>query len=708
MRKLSFSILAIALLFQIRSSAQDRSPDSATIWLIAKAYNDSIVLRWAPSTAASWQLLNNSGYNILRMQKNSTDGKWTVLNEKPVIPLSLELMKKNLDRNNKFAAIAAQALYGKSVYPEKKGMAPSVGQGADILNDRYALSLQCADYSAPVAKAIALGWTDKTVSRGEVYIYKVVPAQNIKAVAITPLSLVVVNEKSEAAMRPEGLVAIGGDKKAELQWPRSQEENYSGFGIEISEDGKNFRPIHTSPFYNSLPDTANLPKDSLLQQLTEVLQHHHIFIDSLRKNYSTYYYRIRGINAFAEWSAYSEPVTVSGRDLTPPSSILLGTPESAGKKSIRLTWVKQVKEPDLKGFHVYRSRQVDGNYTLLNANALPATTTNFTDTGAFEHGPGFYIVTAIDTAGNQNPSIPVMGLVPDTTAPAMPETLTGSIDSTGLVHLSWRPNAEEDIKGYKVYFSHDPSQTFSQITLYPESGNSFTDSITLKTLTKRIYYRVVAVDLNNNHSPYSAILELKKPDLVRPTPPVIQNATISTAGVQLEFAGTASTDAVHYYIVRKEANADWKTVATIRHNGGSNNFSFRDTTIRHSVAYEYAAKTVDEDSLQSALCTPVKLQLRGTEELATISFTKASYDERQNAVILEWNYTSGDPHHFVLYRSLAGTPLERYRTFEKGTKEWKDLQVENIQQGYQYAIQAVYKNNAKMTRLEPGGVTVKK
>ena len=146
----------LALCCVIPGAAQNTSPGAATIQLIAKAYGDSVVLRWAPSSASAWQALNITGYRVLRMQQNSSDGKWTVLTDK-VLPLSLDAMKKSLDRDNRYAAIAAQALYGKNLYAEKKGMAPAVTQQADILNNRFALTVQCADYSAPVARAVALG-----------------------------------------------------------------------------------------------------------------------------------------------------------------------------------------------------------------------------------------------------------------------------------------------------------------------------------------------------------------------------------------------------------------------------------------------------------------------------------------------------------------------------------------------------------------------
>jgi hypothetical protein len=145
-----------------------------------------------------------------------------------------------------------------------------------------------------------------------------------------------------------------------------------------------------------------------------------------------------------------------------------------------------------------------------------------------------------------------MAIVPDTTAPNIPTGLKGRIDSNGLVYLSWYPNNDEDMEGYKVYYSHSPEHQFMQLTLLPTVNTHFVDSITLKTLTKKIYYRVVAVDKNNNHSDYSGILELKKPDIIPPTPPAIKNVTVLPNKAEIEFVATASTDAVAYIILRKE------------------------------------------------------------------------------------------------------------------------------------------------------------
>jgi uncharacterized protein len=687
------------LAFCTTAAQEGKKPlQSTSIRVLARSYGDSVVLRWAPSEAAAWELLNTGGYQVMRAGSDAP-GSWTKLNNVPIKPLSLEAMKATLAKDDRYAAIAAQALYGKTFTGMRTGAGPAIADASDLLQSRYAYTLQAADFSAPVAKAIGLAWVDRTAVKGAGYIYKVEPATVPAGWTIRAGSVLLEHVKAPKPSVPEGFIAISADRNVELQWPRSQEGGFTAYMVERSTDGKNFKPITTAPYYTSFPDTSATPVDTLAARVADLLRVNHILIDSIASNYNPYYYRLRGIDAFAEWSAYTEPATAMGRDLTPPVAVITGTPENTKGHQVRITWIKSEKEADLKGFYVHRAQELNGDYQLLTPAVLSPATTSFTDTGALETGVNFYIITAIDTAGNFSPSFPVMGTVRDTTAPAIPKGFTGRIDKDGLVHLSWAANKEKDIEGYKVYFANKPDQSFTQLTLYPETTNAFTDSIVLKTLTKKIYYRLVAVDKHNNHSEFSEILELKKPDIIPPTPPAIKNVTVLPGSVQVEFAGSASNDAVAYQLLRRENEGAWNTIATRKHEGSGKLFTFTDTTARHGVKYQYAARTVDEDSLVSEPCIPAQVQLRGIEELPAITSLKATWNGNNKAVQLSWTHKDEGAYHYVIYRAPAGEPLERYQMIGKDQQSYTDLAVPAIGGGYRYAIQVVYDGLPKRTAV---------
>ena len=671
----------------------------------AKAYSDSIVIRWAPADAWAWVLLNNTGYVIERTDySNPAQPKKTVL--AVIKPYTLEKFKSSFGRNDKYAAIGAQALYGKNFSTGIRQGNMAYADQASVLKDRHAFALQAADYDAGAAGALGLKWVDKEITKEKFYSYRVYPAGKTQGVIDTG-KVFIQNKSAIPPVAPEISEAIGLDRLVELHWNRFQQESYSGFIVEKSSDGKNFTPLNTIPYFSSLPDSASLGKDSLMRQMTDLLKLNHILMDSVKENYSNYYYRIKGVNAFAEWSGYSKPVMVMTRDMKPPSTAVVGKPEYLDKKRIRIQWVKDVNEGDLKGFTISRSNNVQGPYELLTKNILDKKTNSFIDENALEHEENFYIVSAIDTAGNQAPSYPVMGLVADNIPPVAPSGLKSRIDKSGHVYLSWNANKEEDIKGYKVYFTNNENQPLSQVTLEPVADTVFTDTITLKTLTKNIYYRVVAVDLNNNHSDFSALVKLRKPDVVPPVAPVAGNVALTPKAVTIQWMQSSSDDAIGYIIFRSEKDNEYKPVARIKHDAGRTSFVFTDTSVRPLVTYKYTAEAIDEDSLHSARCNPVPVTIRTLPEQPAITGLAVTYDNKTKKVKLNWQYRQNGNYFFIIYRATGNEPVGRYSSAKNDKLEWTEY-LGSETGVIKYAVQAVFRDPRGNTRLsEPVNVTVK-
>ena len=94
------------------------------------------------------------------------------------------------------------------------------------------------------------------------------------------------------------------------------------------------------------------------------------------------------------------------------------------------------------------------------------------------------------------------------------DNLEGEIDSLGVVNLKWKQNVESDLKGYKVFRGYDPKEEFVQITKAIWLQNSYRDSINSKSLNKKVYYKVIAIDQRYNESSFSKIVEIKKIDII--------------------------------------------------------------------------------------------------------------------------------------------------------------------------------------------------
>lgn len=679
----------------------------AGIKVFAKAYGDSVVLRWAPDDKWAWTSLNYSGYVIERIDATDSVFTSTILTPQPLKPMTLEEMKTAFaGSDDKYAAMAAQCLYGKNfTFNTRQEGAGGIKDKSDVWNSRYAFALEAADFDAPTATATALRFTDRNVRKKGVYIYRVYPATPTHQGRIDTGAVAVINLMARK-VKPKLHEAIAGDKVAELHWMRRQSEQYSAYYIERSSDGKVFRQINKVPFISSLPDTALFYKaDSLHRQVFSMMRAQQAYIDSLPEDNHRYYYRIRGVNAFAEWSDYSDTLSVTGIDLTAPTVPLVDKPKYMSARTISLHWTKKIKEPDFKGYMILRAhnRPTEKYFTLTTA-LLDTSATTFTDTAAFEHGATFYRVVAVDTAGNIGYSTVAMGMVPDTTPPAPPTGLQGRIDRDGRVYLHWNRNTEEDVKGYKVYFANSSEHVYAQITITPGADTTFTDIITLNTLTKNIWYKVVAVDQNNNHSGYSAPVVLKRPDIVAPVAPLVASVLVDTGGVRITWIKSASSDAVSYTVFRKqEQDSIWTPVFRVKHDSTQATFFYIDNSVSPFVTYNYCAETVDEDSLHSGKSAPATATVKTIAPLPPLQTLSAVYDGSAQAVHLKWSYQGSGQYYFVLYKAVGNGSLMKFHTLGADQDHFTDGAASSGDA--RYAIQVVFTDQSRRTRVsEPVAV----
>jgi hypothetical protein len=105
--------------------------------------------------------------------------------------------------------------------------------------------------------------------------------------------------------------------------------------------------------------------------------------------------------AFAPASAatVSGTVTVTSSATNSPISISLsGTGTQAVAHSVTLTWTASTST--VVGYNVYRSTVSGGPYTLITSSTVPGTT--YTDNGVQAGVTYFYVVTAVDSNGNES------------------------------------------------------------------------------------------------------------------------------------------------------------------------------------------------------------------------------------------------------------------------------------------------------------------
>jgi hypothetical protein len=96
---------------------------------------------------------------------------------------------------------------------------------------------------------------------------------------------------------------------------------------------------------------------------------------------------------------------------------------------------------------------------------------------------------------------------PDTSAPAVPDGLDARLTDARTVYLTWNANlSDPDLAGYVVYRSSNSAGPYVAAST-AVSSNVWTDS--KLQAGQDYFYRVAAVDVNNNLSALSAITRVR-------------------------------------------------------------------------------------------------------------------------------------------------------------------------------------------------------
>ena len=687
------SLLSIFIILFVTNglnlSAQQRinNPRSAEINIIARADADSVVLRWAPSKSGGWVIANQIGYTIERAKLNPEKpiqrSDYKKMNENSIKPLSLEEWKQKTDENNIFSAVAAQALYGKLFNPQPLSTQNMnvLKNAADELSNRYSFALFAADNDAFTADALGLRYVDRDVEKDAKYAYRVYLAEKSDQYSFDTTYLVVDMGSYKKPVKPAGLSFKSGDGSIKLTWDNIAEQSYSGYYIYRSDDdGKTYHKMNDMPIVIMTPTNAN----TLAQPS---------FTDTSTINYKTYYYQLRGVTSFAELSDPAQ-IKAFSKDLDAPKAPMIHKPKQINAQEIELSWEMDVISDDLQGFIVSRSKNSVKNYRLLTIDPLSKTTYSFIDDMGGEY-ESYYTVAAVDTAGNMAFSLPVLASRIDSVPPDVPTGLTGAISKSGVVTLTWDKAKEKNIKGYRVLQANDPTHEFVQLTGQIYSDTIFVDSISLQTLTKKVYYRVAAVNNRYQHSKMSEILELERPDIVPPEQAVFHDVFVTDTNVLLKWYPSTSNDVKMQVLYRmlKDENT-WQVLDTfdIQIN------SFVDNHVEIKMNYEYTIVTIDKSGLKSEPAFPVMARPYDTGKRKPVENLLAEYNDENNTVNLSWNYTPNPKERswYVIYKSKNGGDFKEYKSLKSSEFEFTDGNVNQGKTDYGIVVMTSHGGESEM------------
>jgi fibronectin type 3 domain-containing protein len=637
--------LVVAFLLSIVGYSQQ-----ADIYVRSFHAGDSVMLRWIPSSYATWQQGNTNGYRITRfgldeyldLSGQDLTGKGIVIAEN-VKPLPKnDTMWMHLQKTQP----SSQFVYS-SLFALAKAQ-PDAKKRVQQESITYGFSLKVCDDNPDVAKAAGLFFTDRTARKGEKYIYRVeIINTKSSGVASADEKLSVLH----AVQKPSGQFR---NRSMRLTFDVAQtREEYSGYIIERSEDSIHFERINTTLL-------------SFVRSQYEEEKHELVYEDSIPKNGKLYWYRVRGYSYFGltgppsaivrgkgkeEWNAYPMPDTCFSPD----------------NKKVVMEWSLPVitGEATLKGVCILRSDKVDGKYISVS-NSVAGN--SFTDTSA--KFTNYYMLAAISSEGDTAFSFPFLAQLQDNTPPAIPENIIGVIDTNGIVHLSWTTVKDDALKGYRVFRCNTLKEEFVEVSDSVIGTTAFTDTITLQTLTRDVYYSVRAVDHVWNNSDFSKPALLKRPDKIAPVSPLVKAIYHTDSTVVLRWINSSSDDIASKKLIRTSSSG--KTELKV-FSGKDSVSTFVDATAEAGVTYEYSLVVRDSSGNESALKFPA-MNFSPRVRPALKNFT-ATPDLEKRIIALKWDLPSAPVDRVIIYKGKEGEAVRMFKTLSGTSTGYTDNQL---------------------------------
>ncbi len=442
----------------------------------------------------------------------------------------------------------------------------------------YDLFLLSCDFDSDIAKASGLFFTDSTISNAKNYTYKIEVNNLPPTLKYSATSLDV--NASVLSQNPiiKNLSAKFKSRSVKLKWKSVDYKNdFSAYNVERSIDSVNFVKINPSPVI-------------LVSSQFEKKKEFIYYDDTISKTGIKYFYRIKGINHFGEESSPSNVVTGIAYESINSFPVIDSIKVIQNQKvflQFRMQDRKENSKP--KEYILVRSKKDKGPYEKVFSSKVPA---NFIDEKP--ESTNYYKAGAITFDGDTLYSYSHLALISDTIPPIPPTGLKAIVDTKGNVTITWDKNPEPDVQGYKVLKSNALHEEFVQINNEFAREPIYRDKLNLKTLTKTIFYSVVATDKRYNNSNKCKPIEVKRPDTIPPVKPIVTNLELRSNGINVNWINSNSED-VKYYVLYRSKELETKDTKIKEWQAKDSLKSFLDTTVELGVGYKYRLLVSDED-----------------------------------------------------------------------------------------------------------------
>lgn len=678
---------------------------------------DSILLRWAPSGKEFWKQGLVNGYRISRYVHSYTDSvppnalSTLVVLDSLVVPADTsvwgELMDTLQDAN---VELAGGAIFGDS-------LEISLGDTSALMQaykldteweNRYQMNMLAGEYSFMAAHLSGLGFVDTSAEPGTTYIYRVeLLGDSVPTMLLSGHVKLSCNDTIFNVHTPHFMVGLGKGGFITLGW-KGYEREFISYDIERSEDGVSYTDLSDLPMLNS--------------PVSDKFEDRFMHIDTVSQIGQTYIYRVRGKDAFGRTSAWSDTIHILNRPN--PVGIIprIDSLDVVDNEIIDVYWqYPSEHNSEIEGFEILRSNRDEGPYEVVSgANLLGTNVRTWQDSTPLRGN--YYKVKVYDIHGYHAECWSHFAQLLDTIPPGKPATPVGVANTIGQVTVSWTPNPEEDVDGYRVFYSNRDTLFYTQLTLTPVQDTSFQYTIELETLESATWVKIKAVDYNGNLSEFSDPAMISLPDVVPPSPAVITRSGTQANVNRIFWTPSSSTDMDKYRIKRRPMGLpEWDILTEVAHSSSDKNYI--DSVANGKQAYEYVVEAIDLSG-NTSLSNVATLQglspmwpAVDSIDIADVNGTGPSINKKIG-IAIGWNYGFyKELVGFKIYRSKDGNPYVQYAVYNlneaqgmydsvtssvnvSGTYRFIDHKVQHTHR-YRYKVVALFDDGTTSPMSEP-------
>ena len=301
---------------------------------------------------------------------------------------------------------------------------------------------------------------------------------------------------------------------------------------------------------------------------------------------STYYYKVRALDANGTAGAWSSIVSVTYKQ-TLSAPAVTGGNDSQGRPTLKWNAVTGAAK-----YEVYRARSKDGDYIKYSTQ----TSTGYTNSAYLTSGSTYYYkVRALDANGTAGAWSSVVSVTYKQTLPA--PTVTGGNDAQGRPTLTW--NAVTGAAKYEVYRAR--SKDGDYIKYSTVTGTSYTNTSYIES-GSTYYYKVRALDANGTAGAWSSIVSVTYKQTL--SAPAVTGGNDAQGRPTLTWK--AVTGAAKYEVCRaRSMNGDYIKYSTVTGTSYTN-ISY----IENGNTYYYKVRALKSDGTAGAWSSIVSVTYR--------------------------------------------------------------------------------------------------